>query len=90
MPVNKLCWILANPTPDSLIQPASFHNIALSVADKPYQIPLRLWLPKAFPKERPTVQIHPSPDMELTSVNYVDADGKVTLPYLTDWKEVCM
>lgn len=59
-----------------------------TATEKQYKIPVRFWLPKAFPKEGPSVQIHPSPDMVLTAVDYVDADGIVTIPYLKHWKEV--
>lgn len=72
---------------------SSYHKsltffVPLTATEKQYKIPVRLWLPKSFPKEGPSVQIHPSPDMMLTAVNYMDAGGMVTIPYLKHWKEV--
>jgi ESCRT-I complex subunit TSG101 len=57
---------------------------------KQFQIPVRLWLPKSFPKDGPSIQVNPTPDMALAEVNYVDADGMMTMPYLKHWKEVGM
>ncbi len=55
---------------------------------KHYNLPVRVWLSRAFPKEKPWVEIQPGPDMTLEAVNYVDGEGRVSLPYLNEWKEV--
>ena len=56
--------------------------------DKQYNIPLRVWLPRAFPKEKPFIFINLTPDLGLSSVDYVDSEGRINLPYLAEWKEV--
>lgn len=62
--------------------------MGITAADKQYYVPVRLWLPRGFPKERPLVHIKTSPDMALAGVEYVDEEGRVELPYLKGWKEV--
>ena len=47
------------------------------------------WLPRGFPKQCPLVYVSLGPGLAMSSVNYVDADGKINIPYLTAWKEVC-
>ena len=49
---------------------------------------MRIWLQRGYPKEKPLVYINPTADMAIASVGYVERDGKVGVPYLSEWKEV--
>lgn len=52
-----------------------------------YNIPIRIWLQRGYPKEKPIVFINPSLDMAISAVDYVDREGYVNVPYIQDWKE---
>ena len=56
--------------------------------DHQYNIPIRVWLPKGYPKEKPLVYVNPTADMAIASAGYLEKDGKVDVPYLAEWKEV--
>ena len=56
--------------------------------DHQYNIPIRVWLQKGYPKERPLIYVNPTADMAIASVGYLERDGKVDVPYLSEWKEV--
>ena len=51
--------------------------------------PLCIWLPQEFPMDPPLVYIFPTQEFSFSSTSYVDAGGKITLPYLEKWKDVC-
>ena len=61
---------------------------AFIIIDQEYNIPVRVWLQRGYPKEKPLVYINPTSDMAIASVGYVDRDGKVGVSYLSEWKEV--
>ena len=52
-----------------------------------YNIPLAIWLQKTFPQTNPLVYVTPTPDMSINPSRYVDTNGVVYLPYLSDWKD---
>lgn len=56
--------------------------------DHQYHIPVRVWLQRGYPKEKPLIYINPTPDMAIASVGYVERSGKVSVAYLSEWREV--
>lgn len=56
--------------------------------EKQHNVPVRVWFPRAFPREKPIIFINAGQDLALATLDYVDSQGKVNLPYLRDWKEV--
>ena len=60
-----------------------------SSADQVYNIPIRIWLQRGYPKEKPAVCINPTADMAVAAaVGYVSEQGMVDLNHLPQWKEV--
>lgn len=53
-----------------------------------YNIPVVIWLQKNHPQSNPIAYVTPTPDMSINPSRYVDATGRVYLPYLTEWKQV--
>ena len=62
--------------------------VILCVSDQQYNIPIRVWLQRGHPKDKPLVYVNPTSDMALASVSYVERDGRIAVPYLAEWKEV--
>lgn len=51
-----------------------------------YNIPLCLWLMDTHPYNPPVVYVKPTATMRIMPGKHVDANGKVYLPYLHEWK----
>jgi len=51
-----------------------------------YNIPIAIWLLDTHPYNAPMVFVKPTPDMRIKVSDYVHHDGKVSLPYLQEWK----
>ncbi|XP_053382512.1 tumor susceptibility gene 101 protein-like isoform X2 [Mercenaria mercenaria] len=50
-----------------------------------YNVPISIWLSKRHPFRPPIVYVTPTSRMHVMSGNFVDMNGKVNIPYLTDW-----
>ena len=55
-----------------------------------YNIPIGIWLAVDHPYKAPTVFVKPTQDMCIQQTPFVDLNGKVYLPFLAEWKHVCM
>ena len=53
-----------------------------------YNIPLCIWLMQQHPLVAPLVFVKPTSDMQIKVSKHVDYNGKVYLPYLSDWSQV--
>ena len=53
-----------------------------------YNIPLCLWLMDTHPYNPPMVFVKPTQTMQIKQGKHVDANGKIYLPYLHEWKHV--
>ncbi|XP_022085685.1 tumor susceptibility gene 101 protein-like isoform X2 [Acanthaster planci] len=51
-----------------------------------YNIPICIWVMETHPYNPPLCFVKPTKDMLIKPSKYVDANGKVYLPYLHDWK----
>ncbi|XP_072016555.1 tumor susceptibility gene 101 protein-like isoform X2 [Amphiura filiformis] len=51
-----------------------------------YNIPVCIWLMDTHPDNPPLCFVKPTPDMLIKPSKYVDANGRIYLPYLHDWK----
>ncbi|XP_065055631.1 tumor susceptibility gene 101 protein-like [Rhopilema esculentum] len=51
-----------------------------------YNIPLKLWILEAHPFKPPVVFVNPTSSMVIKPGRHVDQQGRVYLPYLTDWR----
>ncbi|CAH8288515.1 unnamed protein product [Schistosoma rodhaini] len=51
-----------------------------------YNIPIAIFLFEAYPHEAPVVYVRPTNTMQIKPSDFVDSDGLVQLPYMTDWK----
>ena len=86
----KLSWIESN---DLLM--VLFGTIPVPFKNSWYNIPVEFVLPKLFPLNSPAVRVVPTDQMQIHSNNNVNADGRVTMPYLKAWsrestlKELC-
>ena len=56
-------------------------------AENVYNIPLVIWLQKSFPQTTPLVYVTPTPKMCINPSRFVDTNGEVCLPYLSDWND---
>ncbi|XP_041351921.1 tumor susceptibility gene 101 protein-like isoform X2 [Gigantopelta aegis] len=51
-----------------------------------YNIPVCIWILDTHPYNPPMAYVRPTPVMQIKPNRYVDANGKVDLPYLREWK----
>lgn len=53
-----------------------------------YSIPIAIWPKSTHPCHPPMVYVTPTPGMGIQENQFVDANGVVYLPYLSQWKMV--
>lgn len=53
-----------------------------------YNIPICLWLLDTYPYNPPICFVKPTSAMMIKTGKHVDANGKIYLPYLHEWKPV--
>ena len=63
-------------------------NLFVSFSGNTYNIPVCIWLMDTHPDNPPLCFVKPTPDMLIKPSKYVDANGRIYLPYLHDWKYV--
>lgn len=51
-----------------------------------YNIPIIFWIHPKHPYEAPVVYVLPTANMDIQPSQYVDANGRVHMPYLNFWK----
>ena len=61
-----------------------------SVTGIVYNIPVELWIMDVHPQNAPMVFVRPTTSMQIRSGGYVNANGKVDVPYLRDWAHVSL
>ncbi|XP_053382513.1 tumor susceptibility gene 101 protein-like isoform X3 [Mercenaria mercenaria] len=60
-------------------------TVPVHFAGSEYNVPISIWLSKRHPFRPPIVYVTPTSRMHVMSGNFVDMNGKVNIPYLTDW-----
>ena len=53
-----------------------------------YNIPIAIWLKTTHPYHCPIVYVTPTQEMGIQQSRFVDTNGTVYLPYLSEWKQV--
>ena len=53
-----------------------------------YNIPVCLWLLDTYPYNPPICFVKPTSAMMIKTGKHIDANGKIYLPYLHEWKHV--
>eukprot|EP01083_Nonionella_stella_P039678 107907_1 len=62
-------------------------TIKIQFRSKKYNIPVEFWLPLNFPADCPICYVKPTPGMAINEKHmYVDSEGCIYHPYLTNWK----
>jgi ESCRT-I complex subunit TSG101 len=61
-------------------------TIPVKIRGSTYNIPVAIWLKQAHPHYPPIVYVTPTPGMAIQPSQFVDTNGIVYLPYLSDWK----
>lgn len=61
-------------------------TIPVSYKGNTYNIPVQLWLMESHPYNPPMVYVKPTSMMQIKRGKHVDANGKIYLPYLHEWK----
>ncbi|PJF19563.1 hypothetical protein PSACC_00619 [Paramicrosporidium saccamoebae] len=51
-----------------------------------HNIPIEVWLPKAYPREAPYLFIRPSPGIAIRATQHIDPSGRVFHPMLNMWR----
>lgn len=51
-----------------------------------YNIPVQLYLADTHPYLAPVCYVRPTPEMNINVSNTVNSNGRISLPYLSDWK----
>lgn len=64
--------------------------MVVSVSGNDYNIPVAIWLLETHPVNAPMVFVRPTSDMRLRISKHVDHNGKVYMPYLHVWSQVCL
>lgn len=55
-----------------------------------YNIPVCLWLLDTYPYNPPICFVKPTSAMMIKTGKHIDANGKIYLPYLHEWKHVSL
>lgn len=63
-------------------------EVSLSLLGNIYNIPICLWLLDTYPYNPPICFVKPTSSMTIKTGKHVDANGKIYLPYLHEWKHV--
>lgn len=53
-----------------------------------YNIPISIWVLDTHPFNPPMVFVKPTSTMQIKPGRYVDANGKVDMPFVRDWRHV--
>ncbi|XP_038620736.1 tumor susceptibility gene 101 protein isoform X3 [Tachyglossus aculeatus] len=61
-------------------------TIPVSYRGNTYNIPICLWLLDSYPYNPPICFVKPTSSMTIKTGKHVDANGKIYLPYLHEWK----
>ncbi|XP_064602821.1 tumor susceptibility gene 101 protein-like [Liolophura sinensis] len=61
-------------------------TVPVSYKGNTYNIPVCLWVLDTHPYNPPLVYVRPTNTMRIRSGRHVDANGKIDLPYLREWK----
>ncbi|XP_015790509.1 tumor susceptibility gene 101 protein [Tetranychus urticae] len=61
-------------------------TIPISFKGSTYHIPVCIFVQKDHPYSPPMCYVRPTPEMAIKASKYVDNEGKIYLPYLSDWK----
>ncbi|ANZ74813.1 BA75_00129T0 [Komagataella pastoris] len=62
--------------------PCKLHNMT-------YEVPITIWIPLDYPNSHPIIYVTPSNETHvLNPNNYVDANGKVYHPFISQWHSV--
>lgn len=62
--------------------------LTLSYIGNVYNIPVCLWLLDTYPYNPPICFVKPTSAMMIKTGKHIDANGKIYLPYLHEWKHV--
>ena len=62
-------------------------NRHINLQGRIYNIPIRIVVLDKYPAIAPYVFVTPTATMLIRQGQHVDADGRIKLPYLTDWKK---
>ena len=71
-----------------LLQLSLEGTIAVPHKGRTYNIPISVTLPRTYPFQAPRVRVKPTEIMQVKAGKHVDPDGKVKLPYLTEWSHL--
>ena len=71
-----------------LLQLSLQGTIAVPYKGRTYNIPISVTVPRSYPVQAPRVCVKPTENMQIKAGKYVDPDGKVKLPYLTEWSSL--
>ncbi|KAJ8247271.1 hypothetical protein GJAV_G00244400 [Gymnothorax javanicus] len=61
-------------------------TVPVSYRGNVYNIPVRLWLLDTYPYNPPICFVKPTSAMMIKTGKHIDANGKIYLPYLHEWK----
>lgn len=61
-------------------------TIPISFRGSTYHIPICIWLKKDYPYSPPMCYVKPTPTMTIKTSKVVDSEGKIYLPYLSNWQ----
>ncbi|GAB1609234.1 tumor susceptibility gene 101 protein-like [Argonauta hians] len=61
-------------------------TIPVTYRENRYNIPICVWLLDAHPYCDPIVYVKPTPNMQIKPGRHVDPNGKINLPFLSNWK----
>ncbi|OLL24113.1 Tumor susceptibility gene 101 protein [Neolecta irregularis DAH-3] len=61
--------------------------IPIVFRDRPYNIPIAIWIPHCYPKFPPISFVLPSKNMLIRPGNHVDSSGRIYHPYLAYWED---
>ncbi|KAI9298667.1 hypothetical protein K502DRAFT_280167, partial [Neoconidiobolus thromboides FSU 785] len=60
-------------------------TIAINYESRVYHMPIKIWLPKEYPKVAPVPMLNPTADMQIQISKHVNQEGYFLHSYLIEW-----
>ena len=62
-----------------------FSNLHRNIS---YNIPVEFWILDTYPNDVPISYVCPTSDMYIKTSTNIDVNGRISLPYLSEWKSI--
>jgi ESCRT-I complex subunit TSG101 len=72
---------------DKLLLLCIFGVLPINYKNNAYNIPIKIWIPKQYPKQGPMVYVVPTDTMYIKPGTFLDSLGSCFFPFITNWND---